>query len=59
MCSSSWFYVGMYYVNIYTELEAFGLVGGDDDAGGVDDTVAADDAATDDAARRMLRGAWM
>ena len=53
-----WFYLGMYYVNIYTELEAFGLVGGDDDAGGVDDTVAADDA-TDDAARRMLRGAWV
>jgi hypothetical protein len=53
-----WFYLGMYYVNIYTELEAFGLVGGDDDVE-VDDTVAADDAATDDAARRMLRGAWM
>ena len=52
-----WFYLGMYYVNIYTELEAFGLVG-DDDAGGVDDTVAADDT-TDDAARRMLRGAWV
>ena len=52
------FYLGMYYVNIYTELEAFGLVGGDDDVE-VDDTVAADDAATDDAARRMLRGAWM
>ena len=53
-----WFYLGMYYVNIYTELEAFGLVGGDDDAGAVDDTVAADDA-TDDAARRFLRGAWV
>ena len=51
-----WFYLGMYYVNIYTELEAFGLVGGDDET--VDDTVAADDT-TDDAARRFLRGAWM
>ena len=33
-----WFYLGLYFVNIYTELEAFGLVGGDD---------AADDAGDD------------
>ena len=49
-----WFYLGMYYVNIYTELEALGFVGGDDTAV-VDDAVVADDA-TDDAARRL--GAW-
>ena len=49
-----WFYLGMYYVNIYTELEALGFVGGDDTVV-VDDAVAADDA-TDDAARRL--GAW-
>ena len=26
-----WFYLGMYFVNIYTEMQAFGLTGGDDD----------------------------
>ena len=33
-----WFYLGLYFVNIYTELEAMGLAG--------------DDAAADDEARR-------